>query len=63
MGAHSETTAFVGDRMDTDVQAGIEAGLRTYLVLTGSTEREEIFKYPYRPTKVFDSIADMVDML
>lgn len=37
--------------------------MRTYLVLTGSTEREEIFKYPYRPTKVFDSIADMVDML
>ena len=63
LGAHSETTAFVGGRMDTDVQAGIEAGLRTYLVLTGSTDREEIFKYPYRPTKVFESIADMVEML
>ena len=39
--AHSETTAMVGDRMDTDVVAGIEAGLETILVLTGVTAREE----------------------
>ncbi|MEF8795724.1 MAG: HAD-IIA family hydrolase, partial [Salinivenus sp.] len=40
--AHSETTAMVGDRMDTDILAGMEAGLTTYLVLTGSTDQDEI---------------------
>ena len=60
---HSETTALIGDRMDTDVQAGIEAGLRTHLVLTGSTSEEEITKFPFRPWHVHDSIADLVDVV
>jgi NagD protein len=58
--AHSETTAMIGDRMDTDVVAGIEAGLQTFLVLTGSTRREDIAKFPFRPSHVMDSIADLV---
>jgi NagD protein len=58
--AHSETTAMVGDRMDTDIVAGIEAGLETVLVLTGSTRREEIGRFPYRPPRVCDSIADLI---
>jgi NagD protein len=58
--AHSETTAMVGDRMDTDIVAGIEAGLETVLVLTGSTRREEIGRFPYRPTRVCDSVADLI---
>lgn len=58
--AHSESTAFVGDRMDTDVVAGIEAGLRTYLVLTGSTRREQVDRFPFRPSEIVDSIADLV---
>jgi len=61
--AHSETTVMVGDRMDTDMIAGIEAGLRTVLVLTGSTKREDILRYPYRPTRVLDSIADVVPLV
>ncbi|GAB2699565.1 HAD-IIA family hydrolase [Thalassiella azotivora] len=61
--AHSETTAMVGDRMDTDVVAGIEAGLRTYLVLTGSTRREQVERFPYRPAKVLDSVADLIPMV
>ena len=61
--AHSETTAMIGDRMDTDVVAGIEAGLKTVLVLTGSTLRSDIDLYPYRPTLVLDSIADVVDLV
>jgi NagD protein len=53
----------VGDRMDTDMVAGIEAGLRTVLVLTGSTRQEEISRFPYRPTRVLDSIADVVPLV
>ena len=60
--AHSETTVMVGDRMDTDVVSGLEAGLRTILVLTGSTQPEHVGRFPYRPTLVIDSIADVVDL-
>jgi NagD protein len=60
---HSETTVMVGDRMDTDVVAGMEAGLRTVLVLTGSTRASQIETFPYRPTRVEDSIADVVPLV
>ncbi|MCX4575203.1 HAD-IIA family hydrolase [Streptomyces sp. NBC_01571] len=63
IGAHSETSAMIGDRMDTDVLAGLEAGMETYLVLTGLTTRDEIEKYPFRPSRVVDSIADLVDRI
>ena len=58
--AHSESTAMVGDRMDTDIVAGIEAGLTTYLVLTGSTRASDVDRFPFRPAHVVDSIADLV---
>jgi NagD protein len=58
--AHSETTAMVGDRMDTDVVSGLEAGMHTVLVLTGSTTREQAERFPYRPSRIVDSIADLV---
>ena len=61
--AHSETTAMVGDRMDTDVVSGLEAGMYTVLVLTGSTRREEAEAFPYRPSRIVDSIADLIDDL
>jgi NagD protein len=61
--AHSETTVMIGDRMDTDVIAGIEAGMRTILVLTGSTPRARIDTFPYRPTMITESIADVVPMV
>jgi NagD protein len=51
----------IGDRMDTDVLAGLEAGMETFLVLTGLTTPAEIENYPYRPSKVVDSIADLVE--
>ena len=59
--AHSETTAMVGDRMDTDVVSGLEAGMHTVLVLTGSTSRDEAEAFPYRPSRIVASIADLVD--
>jgi NagD protein len=61
--AHSENTIMVGDRMDTDVVAGIEAGLDTILVLTGSTRRADIERFPWRPGRVLDSIADAVELI
>ena len=61
--AHSENTVMIGDRMDTDVVAGIEAGLETILVLTGSTRREDVDRYPYRPAHILDSIEDVIDMV
>jgi NagD protein len=61
--AHSEKTVMVGDRMDTDVVAGIEAGLETILVLTGSTRREEVTRFPYRPSRTLDSIADAIELI
>jgi NagD protein len=61
--AHSENTIMVGDRMDTDVVAGIEAGLDTILVLTGSTRRADIERFPWRPGRVLESIADAVELV
>src|SRR6266487_2206060 len=57
--AHSEESVMIGDRMDTDIIAGIESGLRTILVLTGVTSREQIERFPFRPTWVCESIADV----
>jgi NagD protein len=61
--AHSETTVMIGDRMDTDVISGLEAGLRTVLVLTGSTGSHEVDRFPYRPTRIVDSIADVIPLI
>jgi NagD protein len=61
--AHSESTAMVGDRMDTDVVAGLEAGLHTVLVLTGVTTVDDADRFPFRPSRIVDSIADLVDEL
>ncbi len=59
--AHSETTAMIGDRMDTDVLCGLEAGLQTILVLTGISTRDDVDRFPYRPSRVIGSVADLID--
>jgi NagD protein len=61
--AHSETAMMIGDRMDTDVISGIEAGMRTILVLTGSTKAEDVERFSYRPSRVVNSIADVVELV
>ena len=61
--AHSESTVMVGDRMDTDVVAGLEAGMRTVLVLTGSTRADAVERFPYRPTHIRESVADVVELV
>nr|BFE75051.1 hypothetical protein GCM10020092_083520 [Actinoplanes digitatis] len=60
IGGHSESTAMIGDRMDTDVLCGLEAGLETILVLTGISTRAESERYPYRPSRIIDSVADLI---
>jgi len=56
---HSSETAIIGDRMDTDIVAGVETGLVTILVLSGVTSLQDIARYPYRPDFVVDSVADL----
>jgi len=59
--AHSESTVMIGDRMETDIVSGIEAGMRTVLVLTGSTDRATAETFPFRPTRIVDSVAALID--
>ncbi len=59
LGAHSEETVMVGDRMDTDVVAGMESGMETVLVLTGVTREEDVSRFAYRPTRVVPSVAEI----
>ncbi|WP_250550523.1 HAD-IIA family hydrolase [Pseudonocardia sp. H11422] len=59
--AHSEATVMVGDRMDTDIVAGLEAGMRTVLVLSGIVRAEEVDRFPYRPSRVVASVAELID--
>jgi NagD protein len=60
---HSESTAMIGDRMDTDIVSGMEAGLYTILVLSGVVQKAQIDRYPFRPSLVVDSVADLIDMV
>ncbi len=60
IGAHSHNTVMIGDRMDTDVVAGMEAGLHTILVMTGISDPAEIEKFPFRPDEILDSVADLL---
>jgi NagD protein len=61
--AHSETTAMVGDRMDTDIVSGLEAGMETILVLSGVTSRAQAERFPFRASRILDSVADIVEGL
>ena len=60
LGCHSEDIAFIGDRMDTDIIAGIESNVDTVLVLSGVTAREDIDKFPYRPKYILSGVGDLV---
>jgi NagD protein len=53
----------IGDRMDTDIVAGLEAGLHTILVLTGVTAADQAERFPYRPSEILPSVAELADRL
>ena len=61
IGAHSEVTGMIGDRMDTDIIAGMEAGLHTVLVMTGISDPAVVETYPFRPDEMLESVAELVD--
>ena len=63
LGAHHASTIIVGDRMKTDIRAGVEAGISTILVLSGVARREDLDAYPFQPSRVINSIADLIDEL
>jgi NagD protein len=63
LGAHSMSTTMIGDRMETDVVAGLEAGLEAILVLSGVTSRDQTDRFPYRPSRIVDSVADLIEEL
>jgi NagD protein len=56
---HSENAIMVGDRMETDVRVGLESGLETVLVLSGVSKPEDVERFPYRPTRVVGSVAEL----
>lgn len=59
LGVHSENTTMIGDRMDTDIIAGIQSGMHTILVLSGVTSNKQITDYPYSPGKIVKSVSDI----
>ncbi len=63
LGVHSEDAAMIGDRMDTDVLSGIEAGMDTVLVLSGVSTRETVQQFPYRPMYILDGVGDIAKYL
>lgn len=59
LNVHSDEAIMIGDRMCTDIVAGLESGMETVLVLSGVTKRGEVDRYPYSPNQIIDSIADL----
>jgi NagD protein len=62
-GSPLKQIAVIGDTMETDIRGAIEAGLHAYLVLSGSTSLENVADYVYQPTRVLESVADLVEEL
>ena len=60
LNCHSQDIAFIGDRMDTDIIAGIESNVDTVLVLSGVTALEDIDKFPYRPGVIASGVGEIV---
>jgi len=60
IGCHSADIAFIGDRMDTDIIAGIESNVDTVLVLSGVTSKADIQDFPYRPKYVVGGVGDLI---
>jgi NagD protein len=60
LGCRREDTVIIGDRMDTDVVAGIEAEIETVLVLSGVTSRGDLSSFAYQPHFVLDGVGEFI---
>lgn len=61
--AHCENTILIGHKMDTDIVAGVEAGMRTVLIRSGTTTEPEIDRFPYRPSRIVASVSNLIPEL
>lgn len=59
LNVHSADAAMIGDRMDTDIVAGMESGLMTALVLSGVSTLENIKVFSYRPSIILNGVGDI----
>lgn len=57
--AHAEETMMIGDRMDTDIVGGMEAGMITALVLSGVSKMEDLNKFPYKPDYIYNNVGEI----
>lgn len=60
LGVSTEEAVIIGDRMDTDIIAGVESGIETVLVLSGVTDFEVMRRFPYRPTYIYNGVGDVI---
>ena len=60
LGVHRAEAAIIGDRMDTDIVAGIESELDTVLVLSGVTDITTMKLFPYRPAYILNGVGDVL---
>jgi NagD protein len=60
LGVHTEDAVMIGDRMDTDILSGTESGLESILVLSGVTRGEDVDRFPYKPGRIVESVAEIV---
>jgi len=56
-----EQVVMIGDTMETDIRGAIEAGMQAFLVLSGSTQLENVGDYVYQPTRVLTNVADLLE--
>lgn len=59
MGVHADNALMIGDRMDTDIIGGLEAGMKTILVLSGVSSKETVENFPYRPDYIFENVGEI----
>lgn len=59
LGVHADNTLMIGDRMDTDIVGGMEAGMKTALVLSGVSSKDDLNNFPYKPDYIYDSVAQI----
>ena len=59
LGCQREETIIIGDRMDTDIIAGIESGIDTALVLSGITRESDLQRYAYKPHYILKDVSEI----